>query len=294
MPLFERRCPEGLKQKAIFALGMRSLIAGAKFRGEYEERLKAFLNEVKESEGSIILFIDELHTIVGAGKAEGAMYAISPTQWKERMVKPFIRTTIEAPPGDILITRAEAAQMLGIHINGISNFVAKGRLFGWQTQPGKQGVKLYLSARQVARYRDDPDRLKRRAAYKRGRRPPSPLGQETEGEIWLENNGMAYKLRMAEKTNEERRHGEFFNTRQAARLLGITPSALHGLRQRGRISGYQKPRRKWDGGGKKWWFYKQDDIYNLLADSDYLSYHRRQAARLKSDKRWKPETEPTW
>jgi ATP-dependent Clp protease ATP-binding subunit ClpB len=67
--------PEGLKDKAIFALDMGALVAGAKFRGEFEERLKAVLNEVKESDGRIILFIDELHTIVGAGKAEGAIDA---------------------------------------------------------------------------------------------------------------------------------------------------------------------------------------------------------------------------
>jgi ATP-dependent Clp protease ATP-binding subunit ClpB len=67
--------PEGLKDKTIFALDMGALVAGAKYRGEFEERLKAVLNEVKEAEGRIILFIDELHTIVGAGKAEGAMDA---------------------------------------------------------------------------------------------------------------------------------------------------------------------------------------------------------------------------
>ncbi len=67
--------PEGLKDKIIFALDMGSLIAGAKYRGEFEERLKAVLNEVKEANGQIILFIDELHTIVGAGKTEGSMDA---------------------------------------------------------------------------------------------------------------------------------------------------------------------------------------------------------------------------
>src|SRR6185369_8638726 len=67
--------PEGLKDKTIFALDMGSLVAGAKFRGEFEERLKAVLNEVKSAEGRIILFIDELHNIVGAGKTDGAMDA---------------------------------------------------------------------------------------------------------------------------------------------------------------------------------------------------------------------------
>jgi ATP-dependent Clp protease ATP-binding subunit ClpB len=67
--------PEGLKDKTIFALDMGSLVAGAKFRGEFEERLKAVLQEVKKAEGSIILFIDELHTIVGAGKSDGALDA---------------------------------------------------------------------------------------------------------------------------------------------------------------------------------------------------------------------------
>ncbi len=67
--------PEGLKDKKIFALDMGALVAGAKYRGEFEERLKAVLEEVKKSEGQIILFIDEIHTIVGAGKTEGAMDA---------------------------------------------------------------------------------------------------------------------------------------------------------------------------------------------------------------------------
>jgi len=65
--------PASLKDKTIFALDMGALVAGAKYRGEFEERLKAVLNEVKGSEGRILLFIDELHTIVGAGKTEGAM-----------------------------------------------------------------------------------------------------------------------------------------------------------------------------------------------------------------------------
>ncbi len=73
--IFKGDVPEGLKGKRIIALDMGALIAGAKYRGEFEERLKAVLKEVQESQGEIVLFIDELHTIVGAGKAEGAMDA---------------------------------------------------------------------------------------------------------------------------------------------------------------------------------------------------------------------------
>jgi ATP-dependent Clp protease ATP-binding subunit ClpB len=67
--------PESLKDKRLLALDLGALVAGAKFRGEFEERLKAVLKEIEAAEGSIILFIDELHTIVGAGAAEGAMDA---------------------------------------------------------------------------------------------------------------------------------------------------------------------------------------------------------------------------
>ncbi|MDL0413929.1 AAA family ATPase, partial [Clostridioides difficile] len=67
--------PEGLKDKIVFSLDMGALIAGAKYRGEFEERLKAVLKEVQSSDGKIILFIDEIHTIVGAGKTEGSMDA---------------------------------------------------------------------------------------------------------------------------------------------------------------------------------------------------------------------------
>jgi ATP-dependent Clp protease ATP-binding subunit ClpB len=75
--------PEGLKNKRIFALDMSALVAGAKYRGEFEERLKAVLKEIAESEGQIVLFIDELHTVVGAGAAEGAMDA-------SQMLKPML------------------------------------------------------------------------------------------------------------------------------------------------------------------------------------------------------------
>ena len=75
--------PEGLKDKSIFSLDMGALIAGAKYRGEFEERLKAVLTEIEKSEGQIIMFIDEIHNIVGAGKAEGSMDA-------SNMLKPML------------------------------------------------------------------------------------------------------------------------------------------------------------------------------------------------------------
>ncbi len=67
--------PENLRSKQIFSLDMGALVAGAKYKGEFEERLKAIVNEVTQSDGEIILFIDEIHTLVGAGKGEGAMDA---------------------------------------------------------------------------------------------------------------------------------------------------------------------------------------------------------------------------
>ncbi len=81
--IVRRDVPEGLKDKTVFALDMGALIAGAKYRGEFEERLKAVLNKIKESDGKIILFIDELHTIVGAGRTDGSLDA-------SNMLKPML------------------------------------------------------------------------------------------------------------------------------------------------------------------------------------------------------------
>src|SRR5262252_3643453 len=81
--IVDKDVPEGLKDKTVFALDMGALVAGAKYRGEFEERLKAVLKEIADSQGRIILFIDELHTVVGAGAAEGAMDA-------SQMLKPML------------------------------------------------------------------------------------------------------------------------------------------------------------------------------------------------------------
>lgn len=96
--------PEGLKDKTIFFLDMGSLIAGAKFRGEFEERLKAVLKEITDSQGNIILFVDELHTIVGAGRAEGAMDAGSKkTNLLAGLVGPHQHVTVSVEEGELTV-----------------------------------------------------------------------------------------------------------------------------------------------------------------------------------------------
>ena len=81
--ILDKDVPIGLQNKMIYELDLAALVAGAKFRGEFEERLKAVLNKIKESNGEIILFIDEIHNIVGAGRADGAMDA-------SNMLKPML------------------------------------------------------------------------------------------------------------------------------------------------------------------------------------------------------------
>lgn len=237
----------------------------------------------------------EVYALADARENQRSQAGYAAAQWNERMVKPFIRTQIAAPANDVLLTRAEAGVVLGISATGVSNLVVRGRLFGWQEEPGKPGSRLYLSGRQVARYRDDPDRVKRQAAAKRGPRLPSAPGQETAGELWLEETGMAASLRYAKKSNMDRQHGDFLNSQQAAKLLGITPKTLLAMRQRGRIAGYQKPRIKRDGGGHKWWFFRRADVEALLVDRDYLGNRDRgRAAKLQSLGRWIPDAEPSW
>ena len=114
--------PEGLKDKTIFSLDMGALIAGAKYRGEFEERLKAVLEEVRKSEGGIILFIDELHTIVGAGKTEGSKYIEKDAALERRFQpvqvdEPTVEDTISILRG--LKERYEVYHGVRIHDNAL-------------------------------------------------------------------------------------------------------------------------------------------------------------------------------
>jgi hypothetical protein len=224
----------------------------------------------------------EVYALADRRDQKKSMEGIAPAAWGERMVKPFIRSTLEPPPGDRLLSRQEAACYLGVPAQRISWLVGRGRLFGWQAHPGKHGCRLYVSERQLVRYANSEERMKRRAAGPgTGTRAPSPLGQETEHEIWMEENGMAEGIRLAVRSNLDRRHGEFLNTGQAAELLGVSRCAVHGLRRRGRLAGYQVKRTKWDGGGPKWWFYRRTDVEQLLVNRDYLGRRARGRAAMR-------------
>jgi hypothetical protein len=237
----------------------------------------------------------EVYALAEARDRKQSRAGFTAGQWNGRMVKPFIRTEIVAPENDYFISRAEAGAMLGMSATGVSNLVGRGRLFGWQAEPGKPGSRLFLSANQVARYRDDPDRKRRSEAAKRGPRDPSPLGEETDNELWMEDNGMADSIRLAVKSNLDRQHGDFLNAQQAAKMLGITPKTLLSLRQRGRIAGYQRARIKRDSGGHKWWFFRRTDVEALLLDPDYVrNRDRARAAKLRSMGRPVPGDELTW
>lgn len=87
--------PENLKNKQLFSLDMGALVAGAKYKGEFEERLKSVINEVTKSDGNIILFIDEIHTLVGAGKGEGAMDAANIL--KPALARGELRSSVPLP-----------------------------------------------------------------------------------------------------------------------------------------------------------------------------------------------------
>lgn len=207
-----------------------------------------------------------------AEEREHRVRGISPKEWREGpTLKPFIRSKIEAPPGDRLISRREAAGMLGVCEPRVSVLVAEGRLFGWQSLPGKPGCRLWLSERQVLRYRDDRERATRRARQRGGNSLQIASGELpnanwpegwTNGWLWKRDHGLD------EYEGEERDHGEFYSTKQAAQALGVTRGAVGKLRKRGRLQGY---RAKTSRGPSvhQWWFYRKDEVEGLLADHVY-------------------------
>ncbi len=152
--------PEGLRDKTVFALDMGSLVAGAKYRGEFEERLKAVLNEVKAAEGRILLFVDELHTVVGAGAAEGAMDA-------GNMLKPMLAR------GELHMIGATTLDEYRKHIE---KDAALERRFQPVTGRRAVGRRRHLDPARAARTtrgvprREDPGQRPRR-----GRRAQPPL-----------------------------------------------------------------------------------------------------------------------
>lgn len=114
--------PESLKDKKLMALDMGALIAGAKYRGEFEERLKAVLNEVQAENGGIILFIDEMHTLVGAGKADGAMDA-------SNLLKPALAR------GELHCVGATTLDEYRKHVERIRPLPAVSSPFWWMSRP---------------------------------------------------------------------------------------------------------------------------------------------------------------
>ncbi len=202
---------------------------------------------------------------------ERAVRTISPTAWRQDLQHPVVRTKIEAPPGDHLITRSEAAEMLGIAPVDVSKLVSRGRLFGWQKQPGQRGSCVWLSKRQVIRYADDPDRIRRSRAWREGKRSGAPI--RTNPPEWAVECGLVNEDGMRKQPTSERDYGVFFSTRQTAKLLGISTAAVAQLRHRCRLTGHRAKHANPRSRGA-WWFYRKDDVYDLLADPKYRRAHR--------------------
>lgn len=204
-----------------------------------------------------------------------------PRDWREGPTrKPLIRSKIEAPPGDTLISRREAAFRMGVHVTTITGFVRRGILFAWQERPGMRGSRLWLSERQVARVSNDPERIRAQQAYY-GRFPDDDRHRRSaeEAEAWREDVGLeGYR---SAQPQIGRDFGEYFTSAQAARLLGVAKETVYSLRRSGRLRGYQRPRRKEDGAGNKWWFFRKSEVYQLLADPEYNDYRARYRRRAR-------------
>ena len=210
----------------------------------------------------------------------------TPEQWKYDLRHPVVRTKMEPGIGDRLISRREAASILGIQEASLSNLIRRGIVFAWQKDPGKRGSRTFFSEHQLMRVSQRPERVK----YFQKRRLSNdqcPMSNPDNERRW-EDKGIVAAAWAVRSGWAERDHGEYYSTRQVGILLGVCRGTVESYREGGRLKGYRLPAKVGKYERRRWWFYKKEAVHALMNDPEYLrnraKYRRSQTPEAKAEK----------